>query len=270
MFFTIFVWGVFSLSSCDVDLLGLFGSSDLDTRWESRNTFNFLSEADRNISLGDDYSFIVISDTHINNGNAWGLEKTKDVIDSDVKFVVITGDITQNGKRDDIKKFIEIAKILEVPCYPVVGNHDVYSGNWPEWKELIGSTCYRVEGGSAALLILDSANAYFGDKQLDWLEGELKKDNGRVFVFSHVNLHVKDITDGQHFTNTRERAKVISLLQGNCDAMFMGHVHKRIVNELGGVKYITIEDHRDNSVYCRVWVSKNGIRWEFRKTDRSY
>jgi hypothetical protein len=50
----------------------------------------------------------------------------------------------------------------------------------------------------------------------------------------------------------------------------MGHVHKRIVNELGGVKYITIEDHRDKSAYCQVWVSKNGIRWEFKKTDISY
>jgi predicted phosphodiesterase len=260
MFFAIFVCSAFSLSGCNNDFFGLFGSSDLDTRWQERNTFNFLSESDRNISLGDDYSFIVLSDTHIINGNAWGLEKLKDAIDGDVKFVVITGDITQSGKREDIKKFIEIAQSLEVPCYPVIGNHDVFFGNWPEWKELIGSSSYRVEGGSAALLFLDSANAYFGDKQLDWLEGELKKDNGRVFVFSHVNLFVKSITDGQHFTDTRERARVISLLNGRCDAMFMGHVHRRIVNELAGVQYITTEDYWHNATYCQVWVSKDKIR----------
>jgi predicted phosphodiesterase len=265
VFFAIIVWGVFSLSGCENDIFGLFGGNDLDKRWEARNTFNFLSEADRNISLGDDYSFIVIPDAHIFNGNAWGLEKLKDSMDSDVKFVVFNGDITQNGKRDDIKKFIEVAKHLEVPCYPVIGNHDIFFDNWPEWKDLIGSTCYRVEGGSATLLFLDSANAYFGDKQLDWLEEKIKKAKGRVFVFSHTNLFVKDPSNEQQFTDTRERARVVSLLQGRCDAMFMGHMHMRIVKELGGVKYITTEDYWNNAVYCQVWVSKGGIRWEFRK-----
>jgi predicted phosphodiesterase len=272
-FFAISVWGVFLLSGCNNDLLGLFGSSDLDTRWQARNTFNFLSETDRNISLGDEYSFIVIPDTHINNGNAWGLEKLKDTLEDDtmgdVKFVVICGDITQSGKREDIQKFIDIARSLDdVPCYPVVGNHDIFFGNWTNWKELIGSTCYRVDGDSATLLFLDSANAYLGSKQLDWLEGELKKAKGRVFVFSHVNLFVKNITDIEHFTDVRERARVVSLLKGRCDAMFMGHVHRRIVNELGGVKYITTEDYWGNATYCQVWVSEGGIRWEFKKVNR--
>jgi UDP-2,3-diacylglucosamine pyrophosphatase LpxH len=47
--------------------------------------------------------------------------------------------------------------------------------------------------------------------------------------------------------------------------MFMGHVHRRIINESGGVKYITIEDYLSNAAYCQVWVSKEGIRWEFKK-----
>jgi len=263
--FTFLVWSLFALSGCNNDLFGIFGSTDLDVRWKSRNTFNFLSLEDRNISLGDAYSFIVIGDAHINNGDTFGLDKLKNVIDSDVEFVVFNGDITQNGKRRDIEAFIEIARSLGVPCYPVVGNHDIYFGNWPEWKELIGSTCYRVNGGGDTLLFMDSANAYFGDKQLDWLENELKRADKRVFVFSHVNLFTENLSSLQQFTDIRERARVTSLLKGNCDAMFMGHVHQRIVREIGGVKYITIEDYRDHNVYCQVWVSQNGIRWEFKK-----
>ena len=263
--FPFLAWSILSLSGCNNDILGLFGSSDLDVRWQARDTFNFLSFADRNISLGDTYSFIVIGDTHINDGDTHGLDKLKDVIDSDVKFVVFNGDITQSGKRKDIEAYIIIARSLGVPCYPVVGNHDIYFGNWPEWKELIGSTCYRVNGGNTTLLIMDSANAYFGAKQLDWLEDELKKTGGRVFVFSHVNLFAENPANLQHFTDIRERARVTSLLKGRCDAMFMGHVHQRIVKELGGVRYITIEDYRSNDVYCQVWVSQNDIRWEFKK-----
>ena len=265
-FLTVLMLSIFPLSGCDNDILGLFGSTDLDVRWQARNTFNFLSPSDMNISTGDTYSFIVLNDTHLNNGATYGFEKLKDIItDNDIKFVVFNGDITQNGRREDIEKFIQIAKSFGVPCYPVIGNHDIYFGNWPAWKELIGSTCYRINADSATLLMLDSANAYFGPEQLDWLENELDKATGRVFVFSHVNLFVESPADMQHFTDIRERARIISLLKGRCDAMFMGHVHQRIIRELGGVHYISIEDYRDNRVYCQIWVSKDNIRWEFKK-----
>jgi predicted phosphodiesterase len=267
------VWSIFSLSGCNNDIFGLFGSTDLDIRWQARNTFNFLSSGDRNIpgGWGDEYSFIVLSDTHIDDGNTFGLDKLtelKDVKNGDVKFVVINGDITQNGKRKDIEAFKKFAGSLKesgVYCYPVAGNHDIYFGNWPEWEALIGSTCYRINGGGTTLLIMDSANAYFGAKQLDWLEDELKKAKGRVFVFTHANLFVESPVTLQQFTDVRERARVTSLLKGRCDAMFTGHVHERIVKELGGVRYITTEDFRSQDIYCQVWVSQKGIRWEFRK-----
>jgi predicted phosphodiesterase len=265
-FLVVLLLSIFPLAGCENDLFGFFASTDLDERWQARDTFNFLSYADRNISLGDDYSFIVLNDTHILNGNGRGLEKLKDVMgrDSNIKFVVFNGDITQNGKREDIEKFISVAGSLGVPCYPAVGNHDVYFGNWPIWKDLIGSTCYRINGGSTTLLILDSANAYFGVKQLDWLENELRNAVGRVFIFTHINMFVGS-PDMHQFTDVRERARVTSLLNGRCDVMFSGHAHKRIIREAGGVKYITVEDYRDNEIYCQVWVSKDGIRWEFKK-----
>jgi len=264
-FLSVLLLGVFTLGGCDVDVFGFFASTDLDERWQARNTFNFLTPADRNISLGDAYSFIVLGDTHIVNGSASGFEKLKNVIDSEVKFVVVNGDITQNGKKEDIEEFIRVAKSLGVPCYPVAGNHDLYFGNWSVWKELIGSTCYRIDGGGTTLLILDSANAYLGAKQLDWLENELKNASGRVFVFSHANIFVERPVDEQQFTDIRERSRITSLLKGRCAAMFMGHVHQQIVKELGGVNYITVEDYRDDFTYCQVWVSGNGIRWEFKK-----
>jgi len=257
---------IFLLSGCNNDFLGLFGSTDLETRWMARNTFNFLSQSARNIYIGDTYSFIVLNDTHISNGKAYGLEKLKNVIknDKDIKFVVFNGDITQDGERNDIEKFIKIAGTLDVPCYPAIGNHDTFFGNWKVWEELIGSTCYRVNCGNATLLILDSANAYFGAKQLDWLEDELKNVKGQVFVFSHVNLFLEN-PDVEHFTDIKERARFISLLEGRCDIIFTGHSHRRLVTELSSMKNINIEDFWHNGVYCQVWVSKDGIKYEFKK-----
>ncbi|MDR2078804.1 MAG: metallophosphoesterase [Treponema sp.] len=249
--------------ACNVDLTGVITSSDLDTRLESRNIFAFLTDNDRTPSLGNEYSFIVLTDTHIENGRAQGFERLKDSIIPDDKFVVITGDITQNGRREDVEKFIEIADTLDIPCYPVIGNHDVYFKNWSIWRDLIGSTRYRIDSNTTSLFILDSANAVFGSAQLDWLRDELMSAGSHVFVFTHTNLFVETPADIQQLTDTRERARIISILKGRARAMFMGHVHKRIIRDAGGVSYISIEDFKRHKTYCRVYVSDAGIRYEF-------
>jgi predicted phosphodiesterase len=249
-----------------VDLFGLFASTGLKQRLRERDNFIFLTSQDRTISLGDEYSFIVLADTHIINGSAHGLEKLQGVItaDSNIKFVVVTGDITQCGNIEDIERFTRIADSLGVPCYPVIGNHDIYFDNWINWKILIGSTCYRIDGGTATLFILDSANAYFGKDQLDWLEKGLNSANGRIFIFSHANLFVKSPVDIQQFTDARERARICSILRDRADVMFTGHLHKRIMKELGGVKYLSIEDYKSTRTYCLVSVDKDGISFRYK------
>jgi len=252
-------------SGCNIDFLGLFGSTGLAERYNERNNFQFLQDSERKISLQDDYSFIVLSDTHIEEGNAFGLEKITEIITPSDKFVVIIGDITQCAYKEDVEKFIEIARSLPIPCYPVIGNHDIYFNNWKNWKELIGSTCYRIDGGEATLFILDTANAYFGKDQLDWLDNELKSATGRVFAFTHTNFFVESPADIQQVTDTRERARVLSILRKRCDVMFSGHLHKRIISEAGGVKFIAIEDFRHEKIYCRVSVRAGGISYEYKK-----
>jgi len=257
--------GACFLSGCNVDLLGLFGSTDLDKRLIDCDNFRFLTASDRNPSFDDEYSFIVLADTHIEDGNAHGLEKLKDIIDNnnEIKFAVIVGDITQYGSAKDINKFIEIAGSLGVPCYPVIGNHDIYFGNWTEWKNLIGSSRYKINGGSTTLFILDTANAFFGKAQLDWLEKEIKKTQGRVFVFSHSNLSMIGFDAVQQLTDTRERARIASILRNRCDAMFTGHLHKRSMSEQGNVKYISLDGYVKNRAYCLVSVKTSGISYKF-------
>jgi 3',5'-cyclic AMP phosphodiesterase CpdA len=255
-------------SGCDADLLGLFGSDDFEERLDARNTFNFLTPADRNLpALGDTYSFIVLTDTHIEGGDAHGLEKLKGIIDGasgEIKFVVITGDISNRGDREELQTFITIARTFGVPCYPVLGNHDVYFNNWSVWKALIGSSSYRIDSPEATLFIMDSANATWGARQISWLDHELRSAKSRTFIFTHANLFVENPGDIEQFTDVRERARIMSMLKGRCDALFSGHVHRRIIKKgYGGVDYITIEDYRSNKTYCRVSVSPAGIQYSF-------
>jgi len=268
IFFLFLLSGLFCfLSACNVDFLGFFYSNDLDERLAERDNFRYLSGEQRSLSLGDEYSFIVLTDTHIEDGNAFGLEAFADVIaaNSKIKFVVFLGDITQYGSQKDINKFIEVSKTFNVPCYPVIGNHDVYFGNWHVWKDLIGSTRYKIDGGGTTLFILDSANAFFGMEQLDWLQRELKNTLGRVFVFTHSNLFVNDLPDIQQLSDMKERARITSMLKNKCEIMFMGHSHERRINEAGNVRYVNIEDFHGTKVYCLVSVTGEGVTYTFNK-----
>jgi len=261
-FAKIFVFACSILATgCNNDLFGFFASTDFSRRWQARETFHFLTHEDRNLPLGDDgaYSFIVVADPHILGNNGRGLERLERVIDDDVKFVAIVGDITQTGSRAEIEKFIGIANNLGVPVFPVIGNHDVFFGNWPAWERLIGSTVYRVNVGEDTLLILDSANAFLGAQQLAWLESELRDSGGRVFVFTHISIFTRRTLH----IDARERAQIVSMLSGRADAVLSGHSHRCDVAKVGGVHYITVENFRDNSAYLRVFVSRDDLRWEF-------
>jgi predicted phosphodiesterase len=255
-------------AGCNIDLLGLFLSNDLEERLRSKDTFNFLKPEELNTSFGSEYSFMVLTDTHIENGNTWGLENIAPVAEdaaNNIKFIVFLGDITQTGSAQDIQTFIDFANTLSMPVYPVIGNHDIYFNNWNVYRDKIGSTRYKVKGGGTTLFILDSANSFFGKEQLDWLEMELRSLNAneRVFVFTHSALLIEGPLRIQQLTDTRERARIKSILQDRCDIMFMGHSHRRLIYTAGNVKYINIEDFKKTRTYCIVTVTPSGITYRF-------
>lgn len=256
------------LSACHADIAGLVFSTDLNERLGDKNLFHFLSEEDRNISLPDAYSFIVLTDTHITEDTR-GLEHIGDIIEDTDKFIVVVGDITDNGDRAYLQKFVDIFGNLDIPCYPVIGNHDIFFGNWLNWKELIGSTCYRAgeEAGSTEIIVLDSATAFFGAQQLDWLKARLETPVTHRFIFTHIALFVDETTGADPLTNwrdVRERTKFVKMVDGSCEAVFMGHNHQRSERTIHGVRYITLEDFASHKTFMRVRVSPDGLNYEIR------
>jgi predicted phosphodiesterase len=263
-----------SAASCNVDVLGAFASRDLDSRLLARNEMVLLNKESEILGedvlkkdFGDAYSFLVLSDTHIENENADGLERLAAAVTaSGAAFVVFLGDNTQYGRRQDLQVFVNIALSVGVPCYPVLGNHDIYFDNYPVWKELIGSSSYRAASGGTLLLVFDSANGMAGGMQLDWIESELKNTRARhIFVFTHTNLFVESITDIVQWTDNRERARLISLLRGRNVFMFSGHVHKRIIRKTAGTTFVSLEDYKQHKTYAQVFVRPEGTSYVFKK-----
>ena len=258
---TVWIIPAVGFFACDL-LPGYY--NDYDSRFAWRDEFVFLAPAGRSPDLGTVYSFIVVSDTHIGDQAAADrFAHIQDILEPGDKFIVITGDISDNGTREELALFVDAARSLPVPCYPVLGNHDIYTGRGTPWRELIGSTLYRVDSPGTTLFFLDNANAALGHEQLTWLEDGFETAEQNTFVFAHENLFtVASPPDIEQITDIRERAVLMALLENRCRIMFTGHLHRRILREAGGVSYLALENYGEKGVFCRVYVSDGAVSWE--------
>src|SRR6187402_3049301 len=91
-----------------------------------------------------DFKFAHISDTHIGSNNAEeDLRRTVQSINNDptIKFVILSGDITDFGSDAELVVAKQILDSLNKPWYIIPGNHD---SNWSEsgtnsFKKIFGS-----------------------------------------------------------------------------------------------------------------------------------
>lgn len=123
-------------------------------------------------------------------------------------FVVHIGDMVPGYIRDmrqwerDVRRVKEILDRLEVPFFPVAGNHDVITGtDDPDdhrgeelYKRYFGPLYYSFDQGKAHFVFLYTEEALqsrprFSRVQLEWLRQDLSRSEAQhVFVFMHKPL----------------------------------------------------------------------------------
>ena len=226
-------------SSCalEVDLLGFVASRSAspNARFEESRELPQPSMA----PLDADFSFLVVSDTHVDDGVHGYLAGLADRVD-DAAFAVFNGDLVQNGQPEDFIAFRTLAEGLGVPWFPAIGNHDLYQGGWPHARDTLGPSSYSVKLGSdARLIVVDSANATLGKKQYAWLEHELlTAAESFIVVSGHVQFFTNSYGETQQFTYPEESAALLSLFErAGVDLVFEGHSHRYDHKSINGVEY---------------------------------
>jgi len=92
-------------------------------------------------SGGKDDSLVIvqITDTHIGTGEGTSgmsdrliavMNRINEFMDPKPDFVIITGDLTQKDKENEMKKFKDSLLRCQVPVFCTPGNHDHYHGKW--------------------------------------------------------------------------------------------------------------------------------------------
>jgi 3',5'-cyclic AMP phosphodiesterase CpdA len=150
-------------------------------------------------------------------------------------FIVFTGDLTHisedpKERRRRLGEFKEVVSRLKVTSVRFMpGEHDGSLDQSKAFQEFFGPTRYTFEHKGIHFIALDNVSdphGKLGDEQLQWLEGDLRKQNpdARVVVLTHRPLF--DLYPQWDWATADGAEAVKILLQHPNVTVFYGHIHQ--------------------------------------------
>lgn len=274
-------------SSCNrLDVLGMVvNRSDTEERvadwldWDNQNPPFVIN------NVPDNYTFYSCSDSHINDDNSRLANYiTIERNDPEAVFSIIAGDLAnERGEgpyilTESAMEFDSSIHAENDPCFPIIGNHDVYFDCADFYKQHFHTSTYTVtvntvSGNKDLFIFLDSGNGTHGRRQLDWLEEQLshRADYRYCFVISHNWL----FRTTYNYTTTPaanlpedEQYAFMDLMSNNAvDMVIMGHFHYRDTKTFGGVKYVmtdNLNESKEEASYLVVRCADK-VTYEYRE-----
>jgi len=224
------------------------------------------------------WSFAVCGDSRDDKDGVF-LRLLAEVRDSDMEFLIHTGDIERPGGAKSWIAFKEKTAGFPKPLYIVIGNHEIYKSSREEFARFFGlpSTFHAFTHRNTRFLILDNAGGNMPDSTLQWLDKELgshpKRKNGIVHIV--VAMHFPPQTDnifphGTVKAYADQSQRLLGILSRHkVDLLLCGHEHMHMVDEWNGVKVIVSGGAGAPLVpfqrygFYRIDVTEKGIREKF-------
>ncbi len=190
------------------------------------------------------FSFALLTDTHISTSNPRPMEDLQRSIadinqNPAIEFVVITGDLTENGDRASIEAIKATLDQLHVPYYAASGNHET------TWSESGVMDFTRVFGDSRFAFthhgmyfigfnsgpVIRMADGHVAPQDIAWLKHNLdsvsKAGDAPIFVFTHYPLRNGDVDNWYDVTDV--------LRQHNVQCIMGGHYHRNLLFDCDGI-----------------------------------
>jgi 3',5'-cyclic AMP phosphodiesterase CpdA len=161
--------------------------------------------------------------------------------DPTIRFVAMSGDLTSRGSQAELERFQREMKLLHVPIYATLGNHELGTRD-DLFHDYFGRGNFRFTFRGAQLTLLDSASATLAPAAYEWLYGWLAEGLDRPhYVFMHIPPLDPAGTRAGAFASRLEANRLVSLLAGGrVDLTIYGHVHSYYAFENAGIAaYIT-------------------------------
>ena len=148
-------------------------------------------------SIESPVQFAVLGDSR--DGKRVYTQLIQRILERKPHFIIHLGDMISNPSEEEWEEFFEISKAIDIPFFPVIGNHEV-AGNMvgeeiyrKQFMLPEGKTYYAFRTGNSLFVILDSEKGKrkIIDEQYAWLKDILSFSNTSLkMVFIHRPLFV--------------------------------------------------------------------------------
>ena len=278
--------------SCNrLDIPGMFVNRS-DTEERVADWLDWNSQHDPIvIDMPSDYCFFSCSDSHYSERDSIVPQGENDRLyryitamrnEPDAAFAIHAGDLVNERGEAGFRmaeaslRYCAETQAEDKPCFPVIGNHDVYFDCAPYFKQYFHTSTYTVtvnaDGQKDLFLFLDSGNGTHGKRQMDWLEEQLshRKDYRHCFVISHNWLfrttYNYTTTPAANLPEDEQYAFMDLMSRNEVDMVIMGHFHHREVQTVNHVPYVMTDNLNDKAeaTYLVVRCSDDKVGYEYR------
>jgi outer membrane protein assembly factor BamB/predicted phosphodiesterase len=178
---------------------------------------------------GHTFRFALLTDLHVtHSGNAAeDLQRAVNQINAsdDIEFVLVTGDVTEEGDRESLQKAKNILDRLKVKYYAIPGNHET---KWSEsgvtaFGDIFGGERFRMEYKGFLFLgfntgpLMRMADGHVPPQDINWLKAELKKAGKTqpVILVTHYPLQPGDVDNWYDLTDAVRPYNIRTFLGGH-------------------------------------------------------
>jgi len=190
---------------------------------------------------GENFRFALLSDIHVNADSlAYNdLEKSVEQINKtkNIDFVIVAGDVTEEGDRASLKRVKYLLDQLNVKYYITSGNHET---KWSEsgatdFGHIFGSDHFSFENKGFLFLgfnsgpVIRMSDGHVSPQDISWMKKELEvagKDKP-VIIITHYPLQDGDIDNWYDVTD--------AIRSYNIRVVLGGHYHRNLLFAYDGI-----------------------------------
>jgi Icc protein len=143
-----------------------------------------------------------------------------------LRFVLMSGDLTQQGTVPQLQRFQQELRKLQVPCFSTLGNHELGASE-DNYHRFFGRGSYHFVFKGAHFTLLDDASATIAPQAYEWLDGWLNEGRSAFHsVYMHLPpLDVSGIRNGAMASRAEADLLLSKLARAEVDLTVYGHVH---------------------------------------------
>lgn len=175
------------------------------------------------------FKFALITDLHVKSKDTsayYDLQRSVEQINRtpDLRFVLVTGDLTEEGDRASLQRVKSALDQLKYKYYALSGNHET---KWSEsgatdFGHIFGSERFDFKEGGIRFLgfgtgpIIRMMDGHVAPQDIRWLKGTLAEDPEQpVILVTHYPLLPVDVDNWYEVTDAVRKYKIKAILGGH-------------------------------------------------------